>query len=61
MSDFFTSNSLVNITNGNENSAIQVVTSSEILKDKKLSQEMVEIDRKISDHNLIIVEMIDTH
>jgi len=57
MSDFFKSNSLVNSTNENKDSAIHVVASCEILKDKKLHNEMVEINRKISDHNLIIVEI----
>ncbi|SCY98063.1 endonuclease/exonuclease/phosphatase family protein [Flavobacterium caeni] len=57
MSDFFKSNSLRNITSGNENSAIHVVTSEEILNTKKVTQEMINIQPQISDHNLVIVEM----
>jgi len=57
MNDFFNLNSLKNITSGNENSAIHIIASKEILKGKKLKQEMIEIESQISDHNVILVEM----
>ena len=56
MNDFFNSNSLKNITSGNENSAIHIVASKEILNNTKVRQEMIGIEAQISDHNLILVE-----
>ena len=57
MNEFFDSNSLTNLTGDNKDSAIHIVLSEEILKNRIVSQKMIEIDRKISDHNLIIVEI----
>lgn len=57
MNDFFNLNLLKNITSVYENSAIHIVASKEILKAKKIKQEMIEIETQISDHNLVLVEM----
>ena len=57
MNEFFDSNSLTNLTGDNKDSAIHIVLSEEILKNRIVSQKMIEIDRKISDHNLILVEI----
>ena len=56
MNDFFNLNLLKNITSANENSAIHIVASKEVLNGKKIKQEMIEIEAQISDHNLVLVE-----
>lgn len=57
MNEFFDSNSLRNLTRENKDSAIHIVTSQSILKDKTVFQEMIEIERKYSDHNLIALKI----
>jgi exonuclease III len=57
MMDFFKLNSLTNTTNKNIDSAIHIVVSNEILNGKKAKQEMISIDRKISDHHLVLLKV----
>ncbi len=58
MTDFFNLNSLAITTSENKDSVIHIVVSNEILNGKNAKQEMIAIDRKISDHNLILLELI---
>ena len=57
MMAFFDSNFLVNLTSENKNTAIHIVASSDILKTKTINQKMIPINRKISDHNLVFLEI----
>lgn len=57
MVSFFDSNSLENLTSENKDSVIHIVASQNILKERIIFQKMIEIDRKFSDHNLILVEI----
>jgi hypothetical protein len=57
MTDFFNLNSLAITTSENKDSAIHIVVSNEILNGRNAKQEMIPIDRKISDHNLILLEL----
>jgi endonuclease/exonuclease/phosphatase family metal-dependent hydrolase len=58
MMDFFNLNSLGITTSENNDSAIHIVMSNEILNGRVAKREMIAIDRKISDHNLILLELI---
>lgn len=58
MNDFFNSNSLENLTRKNNNSVVHIVANRNILSEKTHAQEMIQIERKISDHNLILVEIV---
>ena len=55
--NFFIDKNLEILTKNNKDSAIHTVISKELLKDKTYSTKMIETDRKISDHNLIICEI----
>lgn len=57
MNDFFNLNSLAITTSENNDSAIHIVVSNEILNGKAAKQDMIAIDRKISDHNLVLLEL----
>lgn len=57
MNDFFNSNSLINLTSENKDSVTHIVTSQDIVDDKTVTLEMDEINRKISDHNLVMIEI----
>lgn len=56
--DFFRENSLVNLTSQNENCAIHIVVNEDFIIGKKTETKMILIERKISDHNLIIAEIV---
>jgi exonuclease III len=56
--EFFKENKLVNLTNKNENCAIHIVFNEDFISDKKIQTKMTIIERKISDHNLVITEII---
>ncbi|WP_027386396.1 endonuclease/exonuclease/phosphatase family protein [Chryseobacterium gregarium] len=51
---FFSHHDLEILTEKNENSAVHIVMNSNFLKDKTVTQHMIPIDRKISDHHLVI-------
>lgn len=55
--DFFSNQNLEIITENNKDSAIQTVINKDFLKNKIYTTKMIEIDRKISDHNLISCEI----
>lgn len=55
--DFFSNQNLEIITKDNKDSATHTVINKEFLKNKICTTKMIEIDRKISDHNLIICEI----
>lgn len=50
---FFTHHNMEILTEKNENSAIHIVMNNNFLKDKTVTQHMIPIDRKISDHHLL--------
>ena len=54
---FFSNQNLEIITENNKDNAIHTVINKEFLKNKIHSTKMIEIDRKISDHNMIICEI----
>lgn len=54
---FFNAQNLEIITENNKDSAIHAVLNKDFLQDKVYITRMIEIDRKISDHNLIICEI----
>jgi hypothetical protein len=55
---FFCDNKLVNLTTKNKDCAIHIVASEEFLSNKKVATKMILIDRKISDHNIVMTEII---
>jgi len=55
--EFFNAQNLEIITENNKDSAIHTVLNKDFLKDKIYTTKKIEIDRKISDHNLIICEI----
>lgn len=55
--DFFNIQNMKIITENNKDSAIHTVINNEFLTDKIYTTRMIEIDRNISDHNLIICEI----
>lgn len=57
MTDFFSMNSLTITTSENKDSAIHIVVSNEILNGRVAKQEMIAIDRKISDHHIVLLEL----
>lgn len=57
MTDFFKLNSLAITTSENKDSAIHIVVSNEILNGRVAKQEMIAIERKISDHNLVLLDL----
>lgn len=57
MTDFFNLNSLTITTSENKDSAIHVVVSNEILNGRIAKPEMLAIERKISDHNLVLLDL----
>lgn len=56
--EFFKENNLKILTENNVHSAMHVVMSKNILKNKILTNKTIEIDKKISDHNIAICEII---
>ncbi|MCX8531122.1 endonuclease/exonuclease/phosphatase family protein [Chryseobacterium luquanense] len=54
---FFELQNLEILTENYENNAIHTIMSKDLLNGKKISTKMIEIDRKISDHNMIICEI----
>ncbi|SEG55140.1 Endonuclease/Exonuclease/phosphatase family protein [Halpernia humi] len=54
---FFEDNDLAILTKENKDCAIHIVLNNEFLKDKIYTNKMIEIDRKFSDHNLVICEI----
>lgn len=54
---FFFNQNLEIITENNRDSAIHIVINKDFLKAKNYTTKMIETDRKISDHNLIICEI----
>lgn len=57
--DFFKIQNLEILTENNENSAIHTVINKDFLYGKIYTTKMIEIDKKISDHNLIICEIFN--
>jgi len=55
---FFCDNKLVNLTTKNKDCAIHIVANEEFLSNKKVASKMILIDRKISDHNIVMTEII---
>lgn len=55
--EFFSAQNLEIITKNNKDSAIHTIFNKDFLKDKIYTTKMIGIDRKISDHNLIICEI----
>lgn len=58
VSEFFEENNLLNLTSKNENCAIHIIVNEDFIIDKKIETKMTIIERKISDHNLVITEII---
>ncbi len=57
---FFNQQNLKILTRENENCAIHIVMSNDFLKNKTVKNKMIKIDRKISDHNAVICEILST-
>ncbi|MBD8081200.1 endonuclease/exonuclease/phosphatase family protein [Chryseobacterium caseinilyticum] len=55
--EFFSTQNLEIITEKNKDSAIHTVINKEFLKDKIYTTNMIDTDRKLSDHNLIVCEI----
>jgi hypothetical protein len=58
VNEFFEENNLLNLTSKNENCAIHIIVNEDFIIDKKIETKMTIIERKISDHNLVITEII---
>lgn len=56
--EFFKENNLVNLTAENENCAMHIVINEAFVFDKITESKMIMIERKISDHNLVITEIV---
>ena len=56
--EFFKENNLVNLTRKNENCAMHIIVNEAFIIDKKIETKMIVIERKISDHNLVITEIV---
>lgn len=54
---FFQENNLINLTKENSDSALHIVLSKDFLKDINYKSHIVPVDRKISDHDLVWVEL----
>ena len=54
---FFLENNLINLTKDNLDCALHIVLSKDFLKNRIYKTQMRKIDRKISDHNLVIAEI----
>ncbi|MFT3794923.1 endonuclease/exonuclease/phosphatase family protein [Flavobacterium sp.] len=58
MNAFFDSNALVNLTGKNENSVLHIVVSQSMVSGRAINQQMIKMDRKISDHPAIVAEWL---
>ena len=58
INEFFDENNLLNLTCKNENCAIHIVVNKDFIIGKKTETKMTLIERKISDHNLVLTEII---
>lgn len=56
--EFLEENNLLNLTSKNENCAIHIIVNEDFIIAKKTESQMTIIERKISDHNLVITEII---
>lgn len=56
--EFFKGNNLVNLTSKNENCAIHIVVNKDFIIGKKTETKILKIERKISDHNLVLTEIV---
>ena len=54
---FFQENNLINLTKENLDCALHIVISKDFLKDLNYKSHIVSVDRKISDHDLVWVEL----
>ena len=54
---FFENENLEILTKENEDCAIHIVMNKDFLNDKKVTNKMIKIDRKISDHNAVICKI----
>jgi hypothetical protein len=57
MNRFFKENNLINKTKENNNCVIHIVLSENFIKDLKVKSKMMQIEKNISDHNLVILEI----
>lgn len=57
MMDFFKSKDLTITTESNNDCAIHIVLSNEIIVNRKVKTRMIEIEKCLSDHNLVITEI----
>jgi hypothetical protein len=57
MNDFFLNNHLINTTQQHENSVIHIVLSENLTYELEIKSQMIPIERKISDHNLVVTDM----
>lgn len=55
---FFENENLKLISEENEDSAIHIVINNDFLLNKNTSQKMIKIERKISDHNAVVCEIL---
>lgn len=55
---FFENENLKLISEENEDSAIHIVINNDFLMNKNFSQKMIKIERKISDHNAVVCEIL---
>lgn len=58
--DFFEQQNLKILTEENPDCAIHIVMNNDFLKNKKVINKMIKIDRKTSDHNVVISEILST-
>lgn len=54
---FFKTNRLINTTAIHEDSAIHIVLSESILKNREVKTQKIEVPRSLSDHNIVITEI----
>ena len=55
---FFQENNLINLTKDNRDCALHIVLTKDFIKDRTCKTQMIIIDRKISDHNVVLVEIL---
>jgi hypothetical protein len=57
MNIFFKENNLINKTEENINCAIHIILNENFIKDLKIKSNLIQIERTISDHNLVMLEI----
>lgn len=57
---FFHKQKLKILSENNRDCAIHIVMNEDFLKDKNYTNKIIKIDRKVSDHNIVICEILST-